>query len=56
MNYYGRIELTSDVLVDRLDMLISRLKGECVDCKTPCGKAHKSHTGECECCKWMREW
>jgi hypothetical protein len=47
-----------DIEIERLDHLISRLKGHCKDCRTPCMKAHPSHTDTCDCCKfneWMQD-
>lgn len=41
-----------DEEIERLDSFISRLLGECMDCKTPCMKAHPSHSVKCLCCLW----
>lgn len=39
--------------LERLDRIISWIKGECMDCRTPCKKAHPSHTIQCECCDYV---
>jgi hypothetical protein len=39
--------------IEKLDWLISRVKGHCMDCHTPCKKAHPSHTGTCDCCDYI---